>query len=181
MHFYIFQHLLKSKLLQEPSTYVNKDAEKEDISFLLIFRSNRPEVFCEKGILRNFAKFTGKYLCQSLFLNKVAGLRPTTLVKKRLWHRCFPVNFWKFIRTPFPTEHLPWLLLNFPTVSCKTNQLISSSRKSHWNYTANQPLFLANMILQGKKTVSRKSLPEFYLAYQAITRTQSPEYRVFWG
>ena len=27
-----------------------------------------------KGALRNFAKFTGKYLCQSLFFNKVAGL-----------------------------------------------------------------------------------------------------------
>ena len=25
----------------------------------------------EKGVLRNFAKFTGKHLCQSLFLNKV--------------------------------------------------------------------------------------------------------------
>ena len=40
---------------------------------------------------------TGKYLCQGLFLNKVAG-RPATLLKKRLWHRCFPVNF---VRTPF--------------------------------------------------------------------------------
>ena len=29
-----------------------------------------------RGVLRNFAKFTGKHLCQSLFLNKVAGLRP---------------------------------------------------------------------------------------------------------
>ena len=27
---------------------------------------------------------------ESLF-NKVAGLRPATLLKKRLWHRCFPV------------------------------------------------------------------------------------------
>ena len=33
------------------------------------FRSSRPEVFCEKGVLRNFAKFTGKHLCQSLFYN----------------------------------------------------------------------------------------------------------------
>ena len=33
-----------------------------------------PEVFCEKGILRNFAKLTGKHLCQSLFFNKAAGL-----------------------------------------------------------------------------------------------------------
>ena len=38
-------------------------------------RSRHPEVFCKKGVLRNFAKFTGKHLCQSLFFNKVAGLR----------------------------------------------------------------------------------------------------------
>ena len=39
-------------------------------------RSSRPEVFCKKGVLRNYAKFTGKPLCQSLVYNKVAGLRP---------------------------------------------------------------------------------------------------------
>ena len=33
-----------------------------------------PEVFCRKGVLRNFAKFTIKHLSQSLFFNKVAGL-----------------------------------------------------------------------------------------------------------
>ena len=38
-------------------------------------RSSRPEVFCRKSVLRNFAKFTGKHLPQSLFNNKVAGLR----------------------------------------------------------------------------------------------------------
>ena len=37
---------------------------------------------------------------ESLF-NKVASLSPATLLKKRLWHRCFPVNFSKFLRTPF--------------------------------------------------------------------------------
>ena len=30
-------------------------------------RSSRPEVFCKKGVLRNFTKFIGKHLCQSLF------------------------------------------------------------------------------------------------------------------
>ena len=83
-------------------------------------RSSRPEVFCKKGVIRNFVKFTGKHLCQSLsFLTKlqackVAGLRPATLLKKRLWHSCFPVNFAKFLRTPFlqntncfyPVKHL---------------------------------------------------------------------------
>ena len=43
-----------------------------------VVRSSRPEVFCKKGVLRNFAKFTGKHLRQSLFFNKVAGLRPAT-------------------------------------------------------------------------------------------------------
>ena len=47
-------------------------------------KSSRPEVFCKKGALENFTKFIGKHLCQSLFFNKVAGLRPATLLKKRL-------------------------------------------------------------------------------------------------
>ena len=68
-------------------------------------------MLCKKGVLRNFAKFTGKYRCQRLFFNKVAGLRPATsskmslrpatLLKKSLWYRWFPVNFSKFLRTPF--------------------------------------------------------------------------------
>ena len=54
-----------------------------------------------KGVLRNLARFTGKHLCHSLFLNKVGGLRPATLLKKRLWHMFFLVNFAKFLRTTF--------------------------------------------------------------------------------
>ena len=78
-----------------------------------LFRSSRLEVFCKKGVLRNLAKFTVKRLCRSLFLNKVADLRPVTLFQKRLWHICYPVNFPKFLRIPFLTEHLRWLLLSF--------------------------------------------------------------------
>ena len=52
----------------------------------------------EKGVLRSFTKSTGKRLCQSLFFNKVSGLRAATLLKKRLWYKCFPVNFSKFLR-----------------------------------------------------------------------------------
>ena len=36
-------------------------------------------------------------------------VRPAALLKKR--HRCLPVNFAKFLRTPFYTKHLWWLLL----------------------------------------------------------------------
>ena len=65
------------------------------------FRSSHQRCSVRKGVLRNFAKLTGKHKCQNLFFNKVAGLRPSTLLKKRLWHRCFPISFAKFLRTPF--------------------------------------------------------------------------------
>ena len=55
-----------------------------------MFGSSHRRCSVTKGVLRNFAKFTGKPLCQSLFFNKVADLRPETLFKKRLRHRCFP-------------------------------------------------------------------------------------------
>ena len=35
------------------------------------------------------------------FFNKVAGLRSATLLKKRLWHRCFPVDFGKITKNTF--------------------------------------------------------------------------------
>ena len=75
-----------------------------------VFLENEGKVYAEaatrgaldkKGVLRNFVKFTGKDQCQGLFFNKVAGLRPATLPKKRFWHRRFPVNFAKFLRIPF--------------------------------------------------------------------------------
>ena len=42
---------------------------------ILKYRSSRPEVFCKKSVFRNFTKFTGKHLYQSLFFNKVASPR----------------------------------------------------------------------------------------------------------
>ena len=71
------------------------------------------EVFRKKGALRSFAKFTGKYLCRSLCFNNVTGLRPATILKKRVWHRYFLMNFAKSLRTLFLTEQLQWLLLLF--------------------------------------------------------------------
>ena len=66
-------------------------------SFLLSYQKQPPEVFCKKSVLRNFIKFTEKHLRNSQLFIKVVGLG----YKQRLWHRCFPVNFVKFLRTPF--------------------------------------------------------------------------------
>ena len=95
---------------------------------LSCFRSSCPQI---KGFLRNFVKCIGKNLCQSLFFNKVAGLRPATSLKKRLWHRCFPVNFAKFLRTPFLLDDssvlltysvpmFPFYFIVFQSTNCNT-------------------------------------------------------------
>ena len=81
-------------------------------SYLRVCRSGCSEMFYKKDVLKNFAKATWEHLCQSLFVNKVAGLRPVTLFKKRLCHRCFLVNFKKILRLPFFIEHLLWLVLS---------------------------------------------------------------------
>ena len=71
------------------------------MQFLKYFRSSHRRSSVKKNVLRNIAKFTRKHLCQSLFFHKVAGLIPANLLKKRLWHRCFPENFAEFLRIPF--------------------------------------------------------------------------------
>ena len=69
----------------------------------LKYKSSRPEVFCKKDAPNKFAKFTGKHMH--------VCLKPATLLKKRLWNSCFPVNFAKFLSTSFFKEYVWWLLL----------------------------------------------------------------------
>ena len=71
-----------------------------------------------KGFPRNFTKFTRKHLCQSLFFSNVAGLRPATLLKKRLWHKCFPVNFAKFLRASFLQNTSGRLFMKWNKTKC---------------------------------------------------------------
>ena len=75
-------------------------------------RSSHRRWFVKRGVFKNFAKFTGKHLRYSVFFNKVAGLLPSNLSKKRLWRRCFPVNFAKFLRTPLLESTSKRLFLN---------------------------------------------------------------------
>ena len=67
--------------------------------FLIEFRSSRPEMFCRKGVLRNFAKFTENHLCRSLFFNK--DLRPATLLKKRLLAQVFSCEYCEISKNKF--------------------------------------------------------------------------------
>ena len=75
-------------------------------------RSRRPEVFNEKGVLRNFAKFTGKHLRQivSFLIKLQASASACNFIKKETLAQVFIVNFAKFLRKSFLAEHLRWLI-----------------------------------------------------------------------
>ena len=53
------------------------------------------------GWWRVVVEIAEKNLFQSLFLNKVASLRPATLFKKKLWNRFFSAIFAKLLGTFF--------------------------------------------------------------------------------
>ena len=57
-------------------------------SILVKPKSSHQSCSIKKGILKNFVKYTRKHLY------------PATFLKISLWHRCFLVNFSKFVRTP---------------------------------------------------------------------------------
>ena len=61
-----------SYLLQSSINETKKGKTGEHIYFSKTTQKQSPEVFCKKGVLKNFAKFTGKHLCQSLFLRVVS-------------------------------------------------------------------------------------------------------------
>ena len=84
--------------------YLQKSPNSSDVWLGDLYKHVKTEA-ATRGVLnkmvlkKDVTKLTEKHLCQRVIFNKVAGLRPT-LLKKRLWHSCFPVNFVKYLRTP---------------------------------------------------------------------------------
>ena len=113
-----------------------------------------------KIVLRNFTKFKGKHLCQSLFFNKVARLRPATLLEKIPRHRCqvcsfikketltqvFSSDFCKISKNTFFIEHLcttaSVCIFNLPLIfsvlieneMSSFSLFSSSSLRKEWKY-----------------------------------------------
>ena len=82
-------------------------------------RSSYRRYSTKKDFLKNFAKFTGK---------QVSGLRATTLLKKRLQHGYFLVNFANFFRIP--------ILQNDSGTTASVYYIAAGiSRKLRWFYT----------------------------------------------
>ena len=91
-------NVFKNKLVY---TYVKKR------NYFAFTQKVRPEVFYKTDVCKHFRS------------SRLVHLRPATLLQMRLWHRCFPVNFVKFLRIPYFTEHLWWLLLTFHEIHRK--------------------------------------------------------------
>ena len=98
-----------------------------------------PEVLCKKGILRNFATFTGKHLCQSLFFNKVAGLKVCNFIKIETLAQVFSCKCCVISKDTFFTEHLRTaatvlcvillLMVNFWISNLKNNFILVTLQK----------------------------------------------------
>ena len=74
------------------------------------FRSSHRRCSVRKGVHGNFAKCTGKHLCQSLILFQ------------KLWQRCFPKNFANFLRTSLLQDTSGQLLLWFLFSKSRNNE-----------------------------------------------------------
>ena len=88
-----------------------KDIAKKSLKrllLLLILKSSYPRCTVQKVVLKNFANFTGKHECWSLFLIKLQGCN---FIKKNFRRSCFSVRLAKFLRKPFFKNICEWLLL----------------------------------------------------------------------
>ena len=92
---------IKLQALRNACNFIKKRPGKFAKFLRTPYRSSHWSCYVWKGVLRNFAKFTGKHQCKSLIFNKVAGLS----------HRYFPVNLTKFLRKPFLQNSSGWLFL----------------------------------------------------------------------
>ena len=94
-----------------------------DVVLVSLFRNSRPEVFCKKvvfflrrcSVKKVFLKDSQNSQESTCSGSLVSSFKPEeyfgTERHKRPWYRCFPINFAKFLRTPFFIEHLRWLVL----------------------------------------------------------------------
>ena len=109
--------------------FVKKVTSKETNPLLGCFRSSHRRCSVKTGALRNFAKLTGKDLCQSLFFIKVAGLWPVTLLKKETLAQAFLCEFCEISKNNFSTEHLQTTASDvlkgteYASAECKVNCL----------------------------------------------------------
>ena len=110
-----------------------------------------PSLFRYSDTSNNGLSFVHKDKGESFhcYKNKSSRKRPAMLLKKRLWHRCFPVNFAKLLRTSFyRSPPGDCFCKNFDKIKQKRNRDLLG--ENYW-YTEN---FASSLIVsKGKVTM----------------------------
>ena len=77
------------------------------------YRSSHRRCSVRKGVLK---KSSQENTCARVFFLIKLQTKPATLLKKRLWHRSFPANYVKFLKTPFLQNTSGRLLLKIASL-----------------------------------------------------------------
>ena len=90
-----------------------------------------------KKVFWKISQNSQKNTCAGVSLIKLQAFRPATLLKERLWHMCFPVNFAKFWRKSFLQNTSGQLLLWLHALQWLLSLAWSKSqvRKMWWKLT----------------------------------------------
>ena len=127
-------------------------------------------MFYKKSVHKYFAKFIGKHLCQSFFLNKVSwGLQ---LYQKRL-AQVFSCEFCEIFKNTFFTKHL-WMAASehcfthdlITTMNVGTNKSKIKSLEIGW---VNYKTYKINNILCSSSFKKFQRLELFALCFQDFT------------
>ena len=97
-----FMNLLKNRKSLVSIHWLAKTAKQMTIccdNFFRIVRSSHRRCSVKKGVPKNFKFHRKAPVLESLF-NRITGLQVCHFIKKTLQHKCFPVKFGKFLRTP---------------------------------------------------------------------------------
>ena len=98
------------RIIQTLQTTFSLSANRLFSSEHISIRSGRPEVFCKRVVLKNFADFRGKHLCQGLFLNTVAVYE---IFKNTLFYRTPMVATFEALFTLERSFHQPTQAISF--------------------------------------------------------------------
>ena len=102
-----------SHLLQCLSCLIYQYISPKSSRFHIVYRSNHPEVFLRKGVLKICSTFTGKHPCWSAISIKLL----CNFIEITLRHGCPPVNLLYIFKTTFPQNASEGLLLKSKAVS----------------------------------------------------------------
>ena len=123
----------------------------------------------KKVVHKDSTKFTRKHLCQNLFSQRCA-----TLLKKRLWHRGFPVNFVKFLRIPFLQNTsgrllLKWSFWHFSFMKSWLFYLVHNKKYHLWYWDNLQICFWQFQVFTMAKEASKRSMLQKQLKVMILT------------